>query len=107
MVRCGQFDPNDPPTPASAAMAACPICEQKDAKCKACGGAGTFRIESDPATLVPSLAYRVAQFAELYIENGLPLISGGVIDQSSWFASAAAFCVADRKRIIAEQYGTT
>ena len=107
MVRCGEFDENDPPTPESATMAACPMCEQKDAQCKSCGGRGVFRIEQHPREFVPDLAYRVAQIADLYGDHGLPPVAGGSLDQSNWFITAAALCIADHKRIVAERHGKT
>ena len=107
MVRCGAVDPNDLPTPQNPLLPACPVCEKADAACRACNGRGVFRVEQDPREIIPRFAYRVAEFAELYLENGVPPVSGGALDQSHWFITAAGLCVADRKRILAEHYGET
>lgn len=101
------IDANDPPTPHSPLLPACPICNNKDASCKSCGGRGTFRVEQHPSEFVPALAFRVASFADLYLDHGLPVVSGGALDQSNWFVEAASFCVADRERNIADRYGKT
>jgi hypothetical protein len=42
----------------------------------------------------------------MYIEHGIPLVPGGIMDQSNWFNAAASFCASDRERNLAEHYGT-
>ena len=104
MIRCGFMDGQDPPSPQSPILVACPVCNRKDPQCPACGGRGEFRVEQDPRARLPRLASRVAQLADLYLDHGLPPVTGGSLSQSNWFVDAAAFCVADRERMIADRY---
>ena len=106
MVRCGLFDMNDPPTPHEPMLAACVACDNRDSQCRTCGGRGTFRVEADPRGSIPSVSFKVCQFADMYIEHGIPLVPGGIMDQSNWFNAAASFCASDRERNLAEHYGT-
>lgn len=107
MVRCGCFDPNDPPTEREPAMMACPSCDARDSQCPTCGGVGRLRVTEDPHNTVPLRYFKIAQYAEMYIDNGLPPVAGGTLDQSNWFVSAATFCSNDKDRNLAEQYGKT
>lgn len=106
MVRCGVLDGHEPPSPRAPLRVVCTQCNEKDERCPACGGTGRFTVTEDPRRSVPTLAYRVSHMAEMYLDNGLPAVAGGMLDQSAWFADAAAFCVSDRERILGDRYGT-
>lgn len=88
--------------PTEPTLAVCPRCGRKDDDCPSCGGRGTYVIDKNA---VPSIAYRVAQLAEMYLDHGIPPVSGGSLEQSNWFVEAANFVVSDRERMIAERYG--
>lgn len=105
MVRCGVLDGHDPPSPRSPLLVICPRCNEKDAECESCGGTGRFRVTDDPRRAVPGMAYQVSHLAELYLDKGLPLVAGGMLDQPAWFVDAASFCVSDRERILGDRYG--
>jgi len=64
-------------------------------------------VEQHPCNIVPAAFFRVAAFADAYLDKGLPMVAGGMLDQSNWFAEAATFCVSDRERMIQDKYGKT
>lgn len=63
-------------------MVACPACEETG--CQRCEHQGYFYLSECPKQLVDSELYRMTRLAA-YLENGLPPVAGGSLDQSAWF----------------------
>lgn len=70
------------PTAEAPLEIACPGCEETG--CEDCGGLGTFVLTDCPKRFLDVELVQAVKFAEMFA-NGVPLVAGGVFDQSAWF----------------------
>jgi len=74
----------------------CPVCNE--AGCDYCGTVGTIEITECPQRLAGNDCVDLANLTDIY-EKGLPPVSGGVLDQSNWFVTAAARLMNDEREL--------
>jgi len=82
-------------------MIACPNCEEKG--CDRCNGTGRFAVDACPKAMVGGEIIDTIRFAGL-LKQGLPPVSGGVLDQAAWFVDAAQTVWSEDNRVEAEAY---
>lgn len=85
----------DCPSQREPARVACPHCEEKG--CDDCGNRGYIQLTSCPQRATGD-AHAVIEAASLY-EKGLPLVTGGQLDQPSWFLHACRFLWGEQARL--------
>lgn len=67
--------------------------------CEACDGKGYFEITQCPNQLVDRELAECLPLVDLFVDNGLPPVAGGVLDQSKWFLDFVRRVKSDDNRL--------
>ena len=59
--------------------------------CDECGGVGSVDIADCPMNLIDRRTQEFIEYAELYIDHGLPPVAGGSLDQAASFLAGCRF----------------
>lgn len=59
--------------------------------CPECGGTGKVKITECPLKIVKRETWELIDCIELYLDNGLPPVAGGQLDQAAGFLRAVTF----------------
>lgn len=94
---CGAGGCQDCPTEREPMCVECPECVGKT--CEACGFLGSFELCECPRRYVGRMYWELLRFGTLF-RKGMPPITGGVLDQESWFMGACEFLWGEQDRLV-------
>lgn len=66
--------------------------------CEVCGGIGEIELKRCAVVETADIVDLVTCL-ELFLDNGLPPVAGGVLDQAAWFVAAAKYYDIQRARL--------